>query len=87
MATVNYSATDDWQEVTQAGTSADFILENQSSWNSIEARFDDDTPATDATAHHVVGPNGTLIRAGVSGKLYIKRIGTGGTTVAITAGA
>lgn len=87
MATVDYSATDDWQEVTQAGTSADFILENKSRWNSIEARFDDATPATDATAHHIIGPHGTLIRAGVSGKLYIKRIGVGGTTVTITAGA
>lgn len=86
MATANYSANDAWQEVTQAGSAVtdDFILENQSAWNSIEARFDTATPATDATAHHIVGPNGTLIRAGVAGKLFIKRIGSGGTTVSVT---
>lgn len=87
MATVNYSANDDWQEVTQAGTDKAFILENQSSWNTVEARFDASTPATDATAHHIIGPNGTLIRANVAGKLYIKRVGIGGTTVTITAAA
>lgn len=86
MATANYSANGAWQEVTQAGSAAgdDFILENRSGWNSIAARFDSTTPASDSAAHHIVGPNGTLIRAGVAGKLFIKRIGTGGTTVSVT---
>lgn len=85
MATVNYTATSSFQEVTQAGTDKDFILQNLSGGVEVFAAFADSTPAESAPVH-LIEPRGTLIRAGVAGKLYI-RTASGTARCALTAAA
>lgn len=67
MATVNYLADETAQEVTEAGTDKDFILQNKSGAVDLLASF-----GTTAGEWFVVEAGGTLIRAGVDGKLWIK---------------
>lgn len=76
MATYDKTATSAWAEVTEAGTSTDFILQPLESVPMI-ARFAATEPAAAATGHYLVGD--PLIRAGVDGKLWVRTAGAGMT--------
>lgn len=71
MATVNYTTTNDWAQITEAGTDKDFILQNLSRAHYAEACFSASAPAVDAPAHPIA-PEGSMIRAGVAGALYVR---------------
>lgn len=71
MATYNYSVGPEWTNITEAGTSSDFILQNLTGGKEVHVRFDTTTPAA-GDPYHVVGPRGSFIRAGVSGSLYVR---------------
>lgn len=85
MATVNYVANESWQEVTEVGTSADFILQNINTAVAALVAFGATAPAA-GTEGHFVEPGGSFIRAGADGKLWVKSADDREARLVISAG-
>ncbi len=71
MATVKYDTTDSYVQVTQVGSDLDFIIQNRSPSHSALLVFADSAPGATDPAHSIA-PGGSMIRAGVSGNVYVK---------------
>lgn len=69
MATVNLTTTDTWAKIVN--DAVEFLLENPSLTKTAYVCFDSGTPADGAPAH-ILRPGMSLIRAGVSGDLWVR---------------
>lgn len=71
MSTKAYQVGLSWEQIAEAGSSADFILENKSEVDYALLRFAATKPTGNEAAHYLP-PGGSFIRAGVMGKVYVK---------------
>ena len=83
MSTTHYEVGAAWQKIADDGK--DFILENLGLSGVLHARFDSEMPADPNAAHHPLYPGDSLIRAGVSGDLYVRGHGMGSGETSIHA--
>lgn len=87
MATVNYTTTNSYVQVTEVGTATDFLMQSLHNSRGVDVVFAGSAPgSTDPS--HFLRPGETMIRAGVSGNVYVRSHDTDEPVVlAISAGA